>query len=322
MRTAPIGAVHPSPTTSTTTTTTQPPLPVTPVQWTTCGDLQCGSVTVPLDYARPDGPTLQIAVARHPADDPSERIGSLVINPGGPGTSGIDDLPNELSVLTPGLLDHFDIVSFDPRGVERSSPVTCTGGGSGSGGSGGGGSGQLIDPVPTTPAAQQDLLQNDQEFAAQCQRSSGVILPYVDTADTARDLDRIRAALGDAQLTFIGHSYGTLLGATYAELFPTKVRAMVLDGAIDPALSTVQYATEQADSYESDLQAFFSWCAADPGCAWHPVGRPDHGAPRPHPTEQDPSPVGIRGRIGGTRRAVRLAAGRARVPLVVAVAGR
>ncbi len=274
MRTAPIGAVHPSPTTSTTTTTTEPPLPVTPVQWTTCGDLQCGSVTVPLDYARPDGPTVQIAVARHPAEDPSERIGSLVINPGGPGTSGIDDLPNELSVLTPGLLDRFDIVSFDPRGVERSSPVTCTGGGSGSGGSGGGGSGQLIDPVPTTPAAQQALLQNDQEFAAQCERSSGVILPYVDTADTARDLDRIRAALGDAQLTFIGHSYGTLLGATYAELFPTKVRAMVLDGAIDPALSTVQYVTEQAESYESDLQAFFAWCAADPGCAWHPVGDP------------------------------------------------
>jgi pimeloyl-ACP methyl ester carboxylesterase len=283
IRTTPIGAVHPSATTS--TSTTQPPLPVTPVQWTACGDLQCGSVTVPLDYTRPAGPTIQIAVARHPADDPYQRIGSLVINPGGPGTSGIDDLPNELSVLTPGLLDHFDIVSFDPRGVERSSPVTCPSGGSGSGSSGsggsggagssgGGGSGQLIDPVPTTPIAQRALLRNDLEFAAQCQSGSGDILPYVDTADTARDLDRIRAALGDAQLTFIGHSYGTLLGATYAELFPTKVRAMVLDGAIDPALSTVQYAAEQADSYESDLQAFFAWCAADPACAWRPAGDP------------------------------------------------
>jgi pimeloyl-ACP methyl ester carboxylesterase len=257
-----------SPTTS--TTTTEPPLPVAPVQWTPCGDLQCGSVTVPLDYAHPDGPTLQIAVARHPAEVPSERIGSLVINPGGPGTSGIDDLPNELSVLTPELLDRFDIVSFDPRGVERSSPVTCTSGSSGASG----GSGPRIDPVPTTPAARLALLRNDEAFAAQCEQDSGGILPYVGTIDTARDLDRIRAALGDARLTFIGHSYGTMLGAIYAELFPTRVRAMVLDGAVDPALSTVQYASEQATSYEADLQAFFSWCAADAECPWRPVGDP------------------------------------------------
>jgi pimeloyl-ACP methyl ester carboxylesterase len=272
-------AVPRSPTTST-TTTTEPPLPVTPVQWTPCGDLQCGSVTVPLDYNHPDGATLQIAVARHPAEAPAERIGSLVINPGGPGASGIDDLPNELSVLTPELLDRFDIVSFDPRGVGRSSPVTCTsaaasGGTAGSGGSGGSaGSGQLIDPVPTTAAAQEALLRNDEEFAAQCESHSGTILPYVGTVDTARDLDRIRAALGDAQLTFVGHSYGTLLGATYAELFPTKVRAMVLDGAIDPGLTMVQYATGQADSYESALQSFFTWCTDDPSCPWRPAGDP------------------------------------------------
>ena len=107
-------------------TTTEPPLPVMPVQWTPCGDLQCGSVTVPLDYDHQGGPTLQIAVARHPAEVPAQRIGSLVINPGGPGASGIDDLPDEVSVLTPEVLDRFDIVSFDPRGVGRSSPVTCT----------------------------------------------------------------------------------------------------------------------------------------------------------------------------------------------------
>jgi pimeloyl-ACP methyl ester carboxylesterase len=225
-------------------------------------------VTVPLDYANPGGPTLQIAIARHPAEDPSERIGSLVINPGGPGTSGIDDLPNELSVLTPELLDRFDIVSFDPRGVERSSPVSCAA----SGGSGTGG--QMIDPVPNMPAAEEALLRNDQEFATQCQRDSGSILPYVGTVDTARDLDRIRAALGDAQLTFIGHSYGTLLGATYADLFPTRVRAMVLDSAIDPALSTAQYTADQAASLESDLQSFFSWCTGDPDCPWRPAGDP------------------------------------------------
>jgi pimeloyl-ACP methyl ester carboxylesterase len=225
---------------------------------------------VPLDYAHPDGPTIQIAVARHPAEVPSERIGSLVINPGGPGTSGIDDLPNELSALGTDVLDRFDVVSFDPRGVERSSPVLCGSGG----GPGGAGSSPRVDPVPTTTAARQALLRNDQDFAAQCEHVSGSILPHVGTADVARDLDRIRAALGDAKLTFIGHSYGTLLGATYAALYPQHVRAMVLDGAVDPALTTTAYVTGQAQSFETQLDAFFAWCAADPGCAWHPTGSP------------------------------------------------
>ena len=266
--------LHRNPT-PTTTSTTDPPLPVAPVRWTPCGNLQCGSVAAPLDYAVPEGAAVQIAVARHPAEVPAERLGSLVINPGGPGGSGIDDLPNELSVLTPGVLDRFDIVSFDPRGVERSSPVTCAGTSPNSvGGGGTETTGPLIDPVPTDSASRQALLRNDVAFARQCQQASGGILPHVGTVDTARDLDRIRAALGDARLSFVGHSYGTLLGATYAELFPTHVRAMVLDGAIDPALSTVQYVTDQAMSYESELQSFFAWCATDSSCAWRPVGDP------------------------------------------------
>ncbi len=264
---APNPAVHLGPASS--PTTTQAPLPVAPIQWSRCGALECGSVTVPVDYEHPQGPTVAIAVARHPAEIPTERIGSLVINPGGPGGSGIDDLPNELSVLTPELLDRFDIVSFDPRGVERSSPVRCA-----SGAGGGGTAGPLTDPVPTTPTAAQALLTNDREFAAACERDSGTVLPFVGTVDTARDLDRIRAALGDAQLTFIGHSYGTLLGAVYSQEFPTHVRAMALDGAIDPALSTTEYASEQASSLETELQSFFAWCASTPRCGWRPVGDP------------------------------------------------
>ncbi len=256
--------------TSTTTTTTQPPLPVTPIQWSPCGsDLQCGTVTVPLDYSRPQGATIQIAVERHQALVPADRIGSLVINPGGPGGSGVNDLPNELSVLTPELLDDFDVVSFDPRGVERSDPVTC-----GPNGSPSTVTSSLPDPVPVTAAAQQALLSNDREYAAQCEQDSGGILPYVGTVDTARDLDRIRAALGDAKLTFIGHSYGTLLGATYAQMFPSNVRAMVLDSAIDPAVSTQELVLEQAESFESALDAFFGWCQGSASCPWHPSGDP------------------------------------------------
>ncbi len=257
----PSGAAVPVPVpVSPPTTTTQPPLPVVPVAWAPCGELQCGTVAAPLDYAHPDGPEIEIAVARHPAEVPSERIGSVIINPGGPGGSGIDDLPAELSLLGPEVLDRFDVVSFDPRGVERTSPVTCAPTATPPPET------ELVDPVPTTPAAQVALLHNDQALAAQCARYNGAVLPYVGTVDAARDLDRIRQAVGDAQLTYIGHSYGTLLGATYATLFPTHVRAMVLDGAIDPALDATTYVTQQADSMEAQLQAFFTWCTGEGAC--------------------------------------------------------
>jgi pimeloyl-ACP methyl ester carboxylesterase len=234
--------------------------------WRECGDdLQCGSVSVPLDYDHPGRSMISIAVERRPAAIASERIGSLVINPGGPGTSGIDDLPNELSVLTPGLLDRFDIVSFDPRGVQRSDPVEC---GPSSSSSAGPGTAELPDPVPLIAAARQALLTQDRAYAQACETYSGAILPYVGTVDAARDLDRIRAALGDAKLTYIGHSYGTLLGAVYAEMYPDHVRAMVLDGAIDPALSTDEMILDQAQGFESVLDDFFGWCAATPSCPW------------------------------------------------------
>jgi len=247
---------------------------VTPVQWTSCGAVLCGTVAVPLDYAQPRQGTIQIALAMHRATDPAQRIGSLVINPGGPGGSGVNDLPAELGVLTPELLARFDIVEFDPRGVERSSPVLCSAASSGSTSSSTSSApGPLPDPVPSTPAAQLALVTNDEDYAAQCKAMSGKVLPFVGTVDTARDLDRIRQALGDAQLTFFGHSYGTLLGATYAEMYPTHVRAMVLDGAIDPAMSTEQMVNEQSESFEAVLDDFFAWCASS-GCAWRPAGGP------------------------------------------------
>ncbi len=254
-------------------TTLPPPPPVVPIAWSPCGDaLQCGTVAVPLDYARPDGTAIRIAVDRRPAGDPSARIGSLVINPGGPGDSGIDDLHAELSVLTPGLLDRFDIVSFDPRGVMRSSPVTCSS--SASTPAPGSPRTQLPDPAPIDAAGLAALVASERAYTARCERVSGPLLPYMSTENTARDLDRIRQALGDARLTFIGHSYGTLLGATYAQLYPTHVRAMVLDGALDPAESTERMATDQAASFEAGLHDFFAWCASTASCPWRPVGDP------------------------------------------------
>jgi len=263
-------APHPNraTTSTTTTTTTEPALPVTPITWMPCnGGLQCGSLLVPLNYAQPDGATIDIAVERHLAEDPSSRIGSLVINPGGPGVSGIDDFANELSVLTPQLLDDFDIVTFDPRGVQRSDPVTC-------GETAGGSQGTLPNPVPQTPAAQTAIIANMRQFAADCEKASATVLPYVGTVDVAQDLDRLRQALGDPGLTYMGQSYGTLIGLTYAALFPTHIRAMVLDSVIDPALSLNQMTLGQAEGFEGELQSFFAWCADHPSCAWRPAGDP------------------------------------------------
>ena len=269
--------------TASTTTTTAPTGYVPPVTWSACGDdLQCGSVSVPLDYSRPDGRMIAIALERRPAGDPSQRIGSLVINPGGPGTSGIDDLPNELSVLTPELLDRFDIVSFDPRGVERSAPVSCSAPAPAPASTTTTTTTTppvptpvaLPNPVPTGLAAEKATQAADKAYAEACQKYSKGVLAYVGTVDAARDLDRIRAALGDATLTYIGHSYGTLLGATYAGMYPDHVRAMVLDGAIDPALSSDQMVLDQAQGFESVLDDFFRWCASTASCRWRPSGDP------------------------------------------------
>jgi pimeloyl-ACP methyl ester carboxylesterase len=272
------GAPHhaakvPSTSTSTSTTavraTTVPStLPVAPIAWTPCnGNLQCGTLTVPLNYADPGGPTIGIAVERHLAEDPATRIGSLVINPGGPGVSGIDDFANELSVLTSQLLNGFDIVTFDPRGVQRSDPVSC-------GETPGAAPGNLPDPVPQTAAAQKATIAGMRQFGADCEKASGAVLPFVGTVDVARDLERLRIALGDPGLTYMGQSYGTLIGATYAEMYPTHVRAMVLDSAIDPALSFEQITLGQAEGFEGVLNSFFAWCGTTESCPWRTTANP------------------------------------------------
>jgi pimeloyl-ACP methyl ester carboxylesterase len=193
------------------------------------------------------------------------KIGSLLINPGGPGTPGVDTLHSLASSLSASLRAQFDIVSFDSRGVNLSSPVRCA-------------SGPELDkfihlnPAPTTDAGFKELVDAARTFVQGCQARSGALLPYVGTINAARDMDQIRAAVGDGQLTYLGFSYGTYLGAIYADLFPTHVRAMVLDGAIDPTTDPIQVNIDQSTGFDNQLNAFFSFCASTPSCSWRPGG--------------------------------------------------
>jgi len=172
--------------------------PVTPIAWSDCGSgLECGSILVPRDYANPAGPSIRLAAVRLAAADPKGRIGSLVINPGGPGGSGIDFVRGSASSFPKDIRDRFDIVGFDPRGINQSSEIRCVD--------------NLdhflaIDSTPDTAAERSQLLDGERTFVEGCQRRNGELLPYVGTENVARDLDRLRAALGDQKLTYLGLS--------------------------------------------------------------------------------------------------------------------
>jgi pimeloyl-ACP methyl ester carboxylesterase len=243
--------------------------PATALSWTACqaeagppGD-DCASVRVPLDYSNPNGKTIDIALDRHAAT--GTKIGSLLINPGGPGESGVDILDTVVSLLSPSVLQHFDVVGFDPRGVARSAPIHCLSGP------------QLdrflnLDPAPTTASGLEALVDASRAFDQGCESMSGPLLPYMSTENAARDMDEIRHAVGDEKLTYLGFSYGTFLGATYAELFPGRVRAMVLDGAVDPSNDPVTANINQSAAFDNELDSFFAECGADPSCVWKPGG--------------------------------------------------
>ncbi len=285
--TAPATTTSAEPTTTTagptTTTTAAPPTtaakPPSPapgpatspggLTWKACGALQCASLAVPRDYDDPNGPTLTLALARKPARTLAARIGSLLINPGGPGNSGVSALPNELRSLTTTLQNRFDIVSWDPRGIQRSAPVRCSDPNAKPASGGGGGS--TIDPAPTKPEDQQTLADAYKAFGEACLRWSGDLLRHVGTDSTAEDLERIRIALGEDKLTFIGHSAGTLLGAVYADRYPQRVRAFVLDGPIDPNLTLDQMTLAQAKGFEAALRSFFVYCDKTATCKWRPA---------------------------------------------------
>jgi pimeloyl-ACP methyl ester carboxylesterase len=229
--------------------------------WKPCVGLYCTTLTVPIDYAHPSGGAIQLAVSRELTTH-SPKIGEVVVNPGGPGASGIQFLDNAAGFVRTQLGNEFDVVSFDPRGVGSSAPIRCLS------------SAQLdqwvafeADPQSPSAVAEQDQLAKG--FAAGCQAKAGALLAHVSTVDTARDLDILRAALGEPKLTYMGFSYGTFLGAIYAQLFPQNVRALVLDGAVDPAASAVELDEVQAQGFEVALKSWIANCVTSAKC---PVG--------------------------------------------------
>jgi len=241
------------------------------VAWTDCGGgFQCRSVPVPLDYAHPAAGTIDIALNRKPATDQANRIGSLLINPGGPGASGVDWVSGSAAALSI-LNRRFDLVGFDPRGVSRSSPVQCLDRTAQD-------AFNALDSVLDDPVEKQATIQADKEYAAACAQRNAKILPFLDTESAARDLDLIRAALGDAKLTYLGFSYGTYLGQMYAHLFPTHVRALSLDAVVDPAISLNDLTLAQVVGFEQNLRTFLADCtarkAASPPCEWAQSGDP------------------------------------------------
>lgn len=254
---------------SSTTPTTMPA--VAPAEWDVCDDkeltdagVECATVTVPLDYDDPTGTTIDIAIVRRPAD--GQKIGSLLVNPGGPGGSGIDLVARQFAPLATAqyaaIADRFDIVGFDPRGVDRSNGIHCVDDATVE-------RFAYLDGTPDTPEEEQLLADKQQAFANGCSSAYGPSIVEYDTANTARDMDMIRAAVGDDQLTYYGASYGTYLGAVYATLFPDHVRALVLDSAFDPTgLDEGAQSEIQLTGFEGAFANWVAWCSATTDCAF------------------------------------------------------
>ena len=222
--------------------------------WSSCqGDFLCSTLTVPLDYRHPDGDTIDLALLKVPAADPGSRIGSLVVNPGGPGAPGTQYAAQAGQVFRQPLLDHFDIVGFDPRGTGDSDPVDCLS------------DGQLDDYISMDPAPDTATERSAYEgwvttLGRGCEQRSGELAAHVSTVEAARDMDVLRAALGESTMTYFGASYGTKLGATYADLFPDEVGRLVLDGAVDLSIGPRELALEQAGGFETALRAYVQNC--------------------------------------------------------------
>jgi pimeloyl-ACP methyl ester carboxylesterase len=244
-------------------TASSPPEQSGALTWKPCGHMQCASLAVPLDWKQPKGQQITLALARLPARH--KATGVLLVNPGGPGGSGIEFMADAGQIFDSKVQDDFDIVSWDPRGVGQSAPVACTGN---------------LDSFwaenrdPQTQADVDALQSRDHAFVQTCEQRSGKELPFVSSASTARDMDAIRAAMGIDRVSYYGFSYGTYLGELYAQTFPQHVQTMVLDGVVDPASSFATDTVQQAAGFDDDLNQFFAWCRTASSCAFAHGGDP------------------------------------------------
>lgn len=247
------------------------------ITWGSCEDsylstsrIECGTLTVPTSWSAPDGETLDLAVIRLPATGTAQ--GSLITNPGGPGGSGVDFVGTSGDFIgTEQLRSAYDLVSFDPRGVSRSAGFRC-----------------LSDaerdrsntqplPDPANDNALQQTRSTMTEYGAKCEEEAGDLLGQVDTLSAARDMDVLRAALGEEQLNYLGYSYGTYLGATYAEAYPKRVGRMVLDSAISPRIGLDDLLAGQAQGFEESVTEFVRACQEDGGSTCPFAGSPEEG---------------------------------------------
>jgi pimeloyl-ACP methyl ester carboxylesterase len=246
-----------------------PPATGGSIDWKACdGDvdstLKCARFSVPFDYNEPSKGSFSLKLVKRPAAMLTKRIGSMLVNPGGPGFGGTDLVESATSYFSETLIDSFDIIGWDPRGTGKSTPaVDCVDNYD---------KYFTLDPTPETEAQRQALVDISKAFNAECEKKSGEILPYVSTNATARDIDTIRAALGEEKITYFGFSYGSELGATWATMFPTTVRAAVLDGASDPTSNYMQGGLDQAKGFETEFTKFLAQCSADAKCSFYNNG--------------------------------------------------
>ena len=233
------------------------------LDWEECEGAWCAALEVPVDYADPQGATLEIAVVNVPAKRASKRLGSLVVNPGGPGASGFDYALAADFIVGEEVRDAYDVIGFDPRGVGRSAPIDCLT------------DTELdaflgTDPTPDDRREEEGFARTARGFAKACGRNAGPLLAHVSTRDAARDLDVLRAALGEKKLTYLGKSYATYLGAVYADLFPELVGRMVLDGVVPPDLTSQEIGLGQAKGFERATREWAAFCVEEGDC---PLGR-------------------------------------------------
>jgi len=242
---------------------------VNPIVWTACDgstntEVECGNIEVPFDYADPEQGSFVLYVKKHNAASPADRIGSMMVNPGGPGFGGSSLADDAEYYFSQDLIDRFDIIAWDPRGTGESTPaVNCVDTFDEYFG---------LDSPPETPEEKQALIDASQAFNDKCAENSGTILPFISTKASAQDINSLRLALGEEKVSFFGFSYGSELGTTWATMFPSTVRAIVVDGAVDPNASSIQEGMAQAKGFEGQLATFLKQCSERTTCEFHNNG--------------------------------------------------